>query len=473
MARNYVSIGKEIAESGFFSEYLPPCFSLNKKVFNYPPPTECDLIKPLGFTMSRYNANDARRTIFIPEIGSYIVAHMFMTDNHVYRELIQFTETENHSFSPILSGNRSIMRHEQSYGESDGTPSSEYIQNISDKLIRATGAKKILRLDISNCFSSFYMHMIPAIMLGTESAEVEYDKALKKKHDSSIIVNATYEKYSKLDEVIRKQNMNRTNGLLPGILSSKLIAEALLTRIDKELSAHKINFVRYVDDYEVFLYDNNEDAVISTFTQVLRKYGFSLNFEKIQIIDFPFYIVENFEKILYKKFETTISYSELIDIFNKFFLIEKSGTKGAIRYLLKTFEKYNIRVDDPLLYKSYLITIMANNPRSLTKSCAILIDNKDKYELTSNDKAIIIDMLKKHIANGNDLETIWLLYLLIETGNLDQDDTIIDQILLYATELSWAILLRKNLLKPEALNLVRENANSWIMLYELYQQNYI
>lgn len=315
--------------------------------------------------------------------------------------------------------------------------------------------------------------MIPAIMLGTESAEVEYDKALKKKHDSSIIVNATYEKYSKLDEVIRKQNMNRTNGLLPGILSSKLIAEALLTRIDKELSAHKINFVRYVDDYEVFLYDNNEDAVISTFTQVLRKYGFSLNFEKIQIIDFPFYIVENFEKILYKKFETTISYSELIDIFNKFFLIEKSGTKGAIRYLLKTFEKYNIRVDDPLLYKSYLITIMANNPRSLTKSCAILIDNKDKYELTSNDKAIIIDMLKKHIANGNDLETIWLLYLLIETGNLDQDDTIIDQILLYATELSWAILLRKNLLKPEALNLVRENANSWIMLYELYQQNYI
>lgn len=142
MARNYVSIGKEIAESGFFSEYLPPCFSLNKKVFNYPPPTECDLIKPLGFTMSRYNANDARRTIFIPEIGSYIVAHMFMTDNHVYRELIQFTETENHSFSPILSGDRSIMRHEQSYGESDGTPSSEYIQNISDKLIRATGAKK-------------------------------------------------------------------------------------------------------------------------------------------------------------------------------------------------------------------------------------------------------------------------------------------------------------------------------------------
>lgn len=473
MARNYVSIGKEIALTGFFSEYLPPCFKLNENVLNYPPASECDLVRPLSFTMSRYNANDARRTIFIPEIGAYLAAHMYMKENDIYRELIEFTQTENYSFSPILGNDSSIMRHEQSYGGTGGVPSSEYIENIANKMTRAIGAKKILHLDISNCFSSFYMHMIPSIMLGAEGAEKEYDNAQKKKRDSSVAVDPIYERYSKLDEVVRRQNLNRTNGLLPGILSSKLIAEALLTRIDKELSAEGVSFVRYVDDYEVFLYENNEDEIISVFTSVLRKYGFSLNFEKSQIVEFPFYVVENFEKILDNKHTKLIEYADLIDIFNKFLCLEKYGTKGAIRYLLKTFEKYNVRVDDSELYKSYLITIMANEPRSLSKSCSILINNKEKYPITPRDKDIIISMLQKHLKNGNDLETIWLLYLLIETDNIHREDDVIKDILSDASELAIVILLRKGLVSEQNLEIIKTNANSWILLYELYQMDSI
>lgn len=473
MARNYKSIGKEIALTGFFSEYLPPCFSLNSKILNYPPTADCDLIKPLGFTMSRYNANDSRRTIFIPEIGSYLSVHAFMSNNNIYRELIQFTQTEHYSFSPILGENSVIMRHEQSYDKTNDVPTSEYLQNISNKLIRAVGAKKILRLDISNCYSSFYMHMIPAILLGAEEAEREYDKSLKSRNDPSIIVDPQYVLYSELDKTIRRQNLNRTNGLLPGILSSKLIAEALLTRIDKELSENGINFVRYVDDYEVFLYDNSEEAIISIFTRVLRKYGFTLNFEKNQIIDFPFYIVENFEKIINKKFENEIDCAEMIDIFNKFFLIEKNGTKGAIRYLLKSLEKYNVRVAEPLLYKAYLITIMANEPRSLSKACSILISNKEKYNLSPTDKNTILDMLTQNIKSGNDLEIVWLLYLLVETGNLHKGNSIITDILSTSLELAWVILLRKEMLDDRELELVKEKADSWLMLYELYQGGYI
>ena len=315
--------------------------------------------------------------------------------------------------------------------------------------------------------------MIPAIMLGTEIAEAEYDKSLKRKIDPSIVVDPQYDLYSKLDEVIRRQNLNRTNGLLPGILSSKMIAEALLTRIDKELSANKINFVRYVDDYEVFLYESNEEAVISVFTRILRKYGFTLNFEKNQIVDFPFYIVENFEKILNKKLEDEIDSSELIDIFNRFLLIEKSGTKGAVRYLLKSLEKYDVRVEKPLLYKSYLLTIMSNEPRSLSKACSILISGKEKYGLLPSDKKTIINMLSQNIKNGNDLETVWLLYLLIETNNLSKGDSIVIDLLNSSSELTWVMLLRKQLLNDSELDLLKERADSWIMLYELYQGGYI
>lgn len=472
MVRDFNSIGKDIAIKGFFSEYLPPCFVLDAKVLQNPPPANCDLIRPMSFTMSRYNGNDARRTIFIPEIGSYLAAHMFMSENDIYKDLIDFTETEDYSFSPILGENNDIMMHEQVYGGIE-EHASKYIYNISKKIIRASGSKKILKLDISNCYSSFYMHMIPAIILGADNAEMEYDRSLKKKSDPSISINPQYNLYCKLDETIRKQNLNRTNGLLPGILSSKLIAESMLTRIDKELAEYHINFVRYVDDYEVFLYENNEDEIISIFTQILKKYGFSLNFEKIQVLDFPFYIVDNFEKILYKKFENEIAYDDLIELFNKFFILEKNGTKGAIRYLLKKCEKYNVRVDDSYLYKSYLVTIMANDSRSLTKSCEILIKNKDIYPLTRNDIDRITDMLKRQISNKNDLEVIWLLYLLIETDNIDKEDDIINNIISNASDLAILFLLRKDLLKDEFLIEVKEKANSWILLYELYQQDLI
>lgn len=74
----YVTIDKDIRNTGFFSEYLPPCFQLNPKAFLQPPPFECDLIPPYNFNMSRFNQNDARRIISIPEIGAYAVVHAYL-----------------------------------------------------------------------------------------------------------------------------------------------------------------------------------------------------------------------------------------------------------------------------------------------------------------------------------------------------------------------------------------------------------
>ena len=41
-----------------------------------------------------------------------------------------------------------------------------------------------------------------------------------------------------------------------------MIIESLLSRIDRELETYKLNFARYVDDYEVFLTDENEKTFI-------------------------------------------------------------------------------------------------------------------------------------------------------------------------------------------------------------------
>ncbi|MFW5780105.1 MAG: hypothetical protein ACOCWI_01455, partial [Bacillota bacterium] len=62
------------------------------------------------------------------------------------------------------------------------------------------------------------------------------------------------------------QNLKRTHGLLIGPKISFVLAEAILSAIDKELRKSlqelDIAFVRFVDDYDVFLKHNADaDAV--------------------------------------------------------------------------------------------------------------------------------------------------------------------------------------------------------------------
>ncbi len=470
--RDYRIIGENIAQTGFFSEYLPPCFQLNIDVFKCPAPANCDVVAPYTFTMSRFNGNDARRIISLPEIGAYIAAHNYINEKNLIKDLIEFAEQSNASFSPILGQDDSIIRHEQAYENHPemGQPiPTQYIENIEKKLIRAAGARQILKLDISNCFSSFYMHMIPAIFLGVEIAEQEYRKNQKRGEETA---SEQYKKYSKLDVAIRKQNLNRTNGLLVGPLLSKIIVEAILTRIDLELEAVGIHFSRYVDDYEVYLYRHEEKEIISVFEKILKQYGFFLNSEKTELIDFPYYVEENFEKLLDSRLRDNMNQQELMELFNTFFLMEKNGVKGAIRYILKAIESRTVTIECPL-FKAYLLSIIANNGRSLSKACSLLIVNKDKLPLEEKDIEIITSMLSYQIVCKHDLEVIWLLYLLIQTTHIKKDDQIVEKLVDSDNELAQVMLLRKDLLSEKLIDQIRSKANSWILLYELYSEAYI
>lgn len=469
MKRNYKEIYKSITLDGFFSEYLPPCFKLDELMFKNPPKYDCDLIQPYSFTMSRFNTNDSRRTIFIPEIGAYAVLNEYIKNNQILEEITGFIDSNQFSFSKIIMEDGSIRKHEQVYGEeiTEGEKiNSQYIDNVVKKLILSAGAKKVLKLDIANCFSSFYTHYIPAIILGYEKAEENYKKNLRGEQ-----VEETYKKYRKLDEIIRKQNKNQTNGLLVGPIISKIIVEGLLSRIDIELRNKGLLFTRYVDDYEVYLFDDNEDYVKSIFISVLKKYGLNLNFEKVEILDFPYYTVNNFDKIIEFYSGDKVEDYDLMQLFNDFFEIEKSGTKGAIRYLLKCLENEPINVGNKDLFDSYILTIMSNNSRSLTKACSLLIKNKMGSKVNEKHVEHIKSMIVINVKKDYDLEVIWLLYVLIETNNIVKDDSVVNIILESDNEIAKIMLLRKNLISN--VEIIKQEAKSWILNYELFASDFI
>lgn len=472
MEHDYKKIGEEIRNTGFFSEYLPECFKLNEKAFSKIPGKDCDLIKPICFTMSKFNLNDSRRNIYIPEIGSYAVVHEFVKNNDIIKELTEFIDKNSASFSPVVMEDGSIMRHDQSYDCGKvlrGEVSSSYIENITNKIIKSAGAKKILKLDIANCFSSIYTHLLPSILLGYEKAEENYKKAISCTKE----VDELYEKYKNLDKIIRRQNRNQTNGLLVGPILSKLIVEALLTRIDIELKEEEIKFSRYVDDYEVYLFEDNEKKIINSFVSVLKKYDLSINSEKTQVLDFPYYIVENYDRIINLYREGKVEDYDLIKLFNDFLLLEKSGNKGAVRYLIKSLEKNPKGIANNMLLDSYLLSVIANNDRALTKACSLIIKNHIESDLEENYIIRIRKMIVEHLMDGHDLEVIWLLYILIETKNIKSNDDIISDLIKSRNELAQIMLLRKRLLSDEEKQEIIKKAESWILKYELYMEDLI
>ena len=86
-------------------------------------------------------------------------------------------------------------------------------------------------------------------------------------------------------------NGAQTNGILVGNAISRIISEIILCKVDQEINKtiEGINYLRYVDDYYIFVKDSSKiEFIISTIRQKLAEYSLVLNESKIQVIESPF-----------------------------------------------------------------------------------------------------------------------------------------------------------------------------------------
>ncbi|WP_312353828.1 RNA-directed DNA polymerase [Aminipila sp.] len=477
---DYNKISIEFMKNGFFSEYLPAAFTLENDfdIFSIDLNQKSDLVEPLSFNMSRFTEGGNRRTIYLPELASYLATVKYMNEHHIIKDLIMLAK-DVHSFSPLVQKNGEMTRHERDYnfgvaiGQADQDAiKSTYIPNIVDKIQRSKGSKGILSVDISNFYPSIYTHLIPCIKLGYDEAELQYKAS--KANNADPIISDDYRKYVKLDLLIRNMNVGRTNGLLPGILISQFLAESLLSRVDKELKNCGLNFVRYVDDYEIFIYDENQiNRIHNSVVSTLKKFFLVLNNEKTKYTKFPFYVVENLEKIYSNYTGKPIEPSEVMKMFNTYFELEANGTKGAIRFLIKSIDQSFV-CPNKKLYTAYLLNVLVNDGRSLVKVCQLMIKDKQKLKFSDEDIFIIENLLVQHLDANNHLEAIWLLYLRRKLGKKKLSAKLIYKILYSTNELAIVMLIEEfeSSLSTKMKEECKGIANSWILCYQLYLHNY-
>lgn len=476
----------KIKEKGIFSEYLPEGFNLKAERFNLygAGASHKDRIEPYSYYMSRFGKRGDRRMISIPEVAGYVSLVNFLRDNkEIIWDIVRLSAADSNSFSRIVNEEYEVIDVETMYGDeiggvnfavNDNEESQEeekersvYVENMLYKLQITSGACGILHVDISEFYRSIYTHTLSAIKLGIDGAK----EAFLQESQSE-----DYKKYVNLDDRVRRLNGARTNGILVGPYISKILSEAILAKVDEEFRTEQLVFIRYADDYEIAIYDESGvEDVKSRIVAILDKYGFRINNEKTFYEKYPFYIFNNYQKIVQRLVGEgrNIDSVDIIELFNKFLQMEKDGEKGAVRYLLKTY-KNEYHVEDKQLYASYLLNILCNDEKSLGLACNIIIHeyNAERIELNETFYNVIVKKLKYKIRKKHDLEVVWLTYLLKYT-NYEITNDLLEEILKSKNDLAIIIALEEweSQIEQQEIELRWNEANSWILLYQIALKN--
>ena len=247
-------------------EELPPIFSARqftpqvaKRLLNEKP--RKNGYDQIEYYSTRYN--NVSRPLAIPHPVGY--AHLVNCICANWEKLKYICDNQNSLIKPEkhADGRALIMDYEESLDKTNRTLNIGF------------GKKFRVHTDITNCFPSIYTHAIPWATVG-----FDYSKAHKPPQYKDSWFN-------QLDYYQRMIKRNETQGVAIGPGTSNVVSEAILAKIDAELSKTYSHY-RYIDDYTCYC-DTHEKGqeFLRRLNDELRKYKLSLNIKKTEIIELP------------------------------------------------------------------------------------------------------------------------------------------------------------------------------------------
>lgn len=277
-----VAIG--LLDRGLFTDKLPPCFtSLGlcdaveleiETVFSILSISEKKFSKELkkrSHNFLRYNSlrdTNVPRHMGIPHPESYSL--------QVFAIKKYWLEIQSHCQAPLYQVSRIFVRRCKNgliFKMSYKGPERWKLEEIDLEHIAGKGF--VVDADISSCYPSIYTHSIPWALNGKNIAK-------KNREDLADMGNL-------LDRVTQGLRDGQTNGLLIGPVSSSIISEIILTRVDAELCNKGYNGIRRnIDDYEYFARDNHDaQNFLHELGMSLREFELTINDKKTNISKLP------------------------------------------------------------------------------------------------------------------------------------------------------------------------------------------
>jgi hypothetical protein len=394
----------DLLNKGYFPEELPPPFTTEDLINVWPVLQPLlDNLDPISkkkkkiwtkvATFSVPKIKAYRRNLGIPNPLHFIRLSDTIVNN--WPAITAHCAKSTITLSPLKikpGSNRSLLK-------------SSFKNIKRDKILRSTGRRFLLKVDIAKFYSSIYTHSIPWALHSKTVAKGNYDRVL--------YGNA-------LDEDCRKIQDGQTVGIPIGPDTSRIISEIILSSIDSELKGQigYLDGVRVVDDYHLYFKTAADlEKGRATMIRVLKSFELELNQSKEESIPLPEIIdKEWFIAIRDYRFgigwerqrDSLITFFDLVVRFSKKYSDDHVFTYAMSKLSFIVFGKRNWKI-----LQSLLLNALLAEPKILP----YVAQNLLSYNLNGHpvDQVLVRDALEElvthHSELGNDYEIAWAIWL--------------------------------------------------------------
>lgn len=280
-----------------------------------------------------------------------------------------------------------------------------------EKIIRSTGNRYLLKIDIAKFYSSIYTHSIPWAL---------HTKAISKVHRKRTPYYG-----NALDEDCRKMQDGQTIGLPIGPDTSRIISEIILSSIDREINTELgyLNGVRVVDDYHLYFRSHGElekgRAIVS---RILRGFELELNQNKEQLLELP-EIIESewFAEIREFKFRSRWDYQrkDLITFFDTVVnYTRKYPGDIVMTYAMSKLRFTVFSLKNWAILQSLMMNALLIEPKILPYVAQNLLSYQLKGHSVNGPVITdaLVQLIEYHLNLVNDFEVAWSLWIAKSLG---------------------------------------------------------
>jgi len=355
------------------------------------------ITKMIHFSVPKIKAY--RRNLGIPHPLHFIRLSNTIVDN--WAAILLHCNVSTISLSPIRTR----------AGSSRAIVKPNFKNTTREKIIRSTGNRYLLKVDIAKFYSSIYTHSIPWAV---------HTKAIAKVHRGRTPYYG-----NALDEDCRKMQDGQTVGLPIGPDTSRIISEIILSSIDREIRAELgyLNGVRVVDDYHLYFRSHGElekgRAIVS---RTLKGFELELNQNKEQLLELP-EIIESewFAEIREFKFRNRWDYQrkDLITFFDTVVnYTRKYPGDIVMTYALSKLRFTVFSLKNWAILQSLMMNALLIEPKILPYVAQNLLSYQLKGHAV-NDIIVtdaLVQLIEYHLDLVNDFEVAWSLWIAKSLG---------------------------------------------------------
>lgn len=269
-----------------------------------------------------------------------------------------------------------------------------------------TGMRYGLRTDIKGFYPSIYTHSIPWALHGKEKSQqnIGWDKLLG----------------NKIDRLLQIGQLKQTKGIPIGPDTSYLVAEMLLTKLDRLLVREVgSRYFRYIDDFEfAFVTFNEAEKGLSRFQEILGRFELVANEAKTSIFELPAPLDNAWPReirdmTLSESDKTATQKLSLVDLFNRSIEIRQvHPDQGVVLYAVRKTAGVIVAQQNWALYQRLLFQWAQAEPSVLPVVLDILSTYKGaSYNIDLDGLSeLLFVMMQLHAPRGHTSEIAWALW---------------------------------------------------------------